>query len=239
MSTLGNYFKEKREERDLSLDEITQDTKLSKKQLEAIEADNFDLLPAPPYRQIFLRTYAEYLEISPSEFAKMMRDLKPTTQKVSPVSTSRLGRVFNLSFIGIAMLLAGAVLLLVSEETSTSAKPQADQIISATGAKNPLSGLTSAEELLPNKSEKAMELRIQAQGQTEAIIWTESDTLFQGILRPGQVGVWKSWQNFNVIIQHPKLVKLFLDGKNIEYQPGKDSDYKGVKIFPEKYTVMP
>jgi cytoskeletal protein RodZ len=62
---LGNTLKEARESRDLPLREIEWATKIKASYLEALEAEDFDSLPAPVYARGFLRTYALYLDLAP------------------------------------------------------------------------------------------------------------------------------------------------------------------------------
>ena len=62
---LGNTLKQARESRELPLREIEWATKIKASYLEALEAEDFDSLPAPVYARGFLRTYARYLDLDP------------------------------------------------------------------------------------------------------------------------------------------------------------------------------
>ncbi|MGQ9571767.1 MAG: helix-turn-helix domain-containing protein [Dehalococcoidia bacterium] len=55
-----------RQARGLTLEEVERDTRISRRYLEALENENFGLLPAPVYARGFLRTYARYLGLEPS-----------------------------------------------------------------------------------------------------------------------------------------------------------------------------
>ncbi len=61
--TLGECFKEARNEKGISIDEIVRDTNIPKKYLEAIEADNFEVFPGETYAMGFISNYAEALEV--------------------------------------------------------------------------------------------------------------------------------------------------------------------------------
>lgn len=61
--TLGEYFKDARKEKGISIDEIVRDTNIPKKYLEAIEADSFELFPGETYAMGFISNYAEALEV--------------------------------------------------------------------------------------------------------------------------------------------------------------------------------
>ena len=55
-----------RQARGLTLEEVERDTRISHRYLQALENENFGLLPAPVYARGFLRTYARYLGLEPA-----------------------------------------------------------------------------------------------------------------------------------------------------------------------------
>jgi cytoskeleton protein RodZ len=67
MSPLGETLQKARQARGVTLDEVSQETRISRRYLEALENENFGLLPAPVYARGFLRIYARYLGLEPAE----------------------------------------------------------------------------------------------------------------------------------------------------------------------------
>jgi cytoskeleton protein RodZ len=65
--TFGDWLRRQREVREISLRDIAERTKISFRYLEAMEADRFDLLPAPVFAKGFLREYARYVGLSPDD----------------------------------------------------------------------------------------------------------------------------------------------------------------------------
>lgn len=63
MAGIGEALRSTRERRGLSIAEVAQDTRISPRFLEALEAEQFDELPAPVYVRGFIRSYASYLKI--------------------------------------------------------------------------------------------------------------------------------------------------------------------------------
>jgi transcriptional regulator with XRE-family HTH domain len=61
--TLGEFFKEARRIKGISIDEIVRDTNIPKRYLEAIESDNFEPFPGETYAMGFISNYAEALEV--------------------------------------------------------------------------------------------------------------------------------------------------------------------------------
>jgi len=65
--SFGEWLRRQREMREISLRDIADRTKISLRYLEAMEADHFEILPAPLFAKGFLREYARYVGLSPDE----------------------------------------------------------------------------------------------------------------------------------------------------------------------------
>ncbi|HET9208866.1 MAG TPA: helix-turn-helix domain-containing protein [Thermoanaerobaculia bacterium] len=65
--SFGDWLRRQREMREITLRDIAERTKISLRYLEAMEADRFDLLPAPIFAKGFLREYARYVGLSPDD----------------------------------------------------------------------------------------------------------------------------------------------------------------------------
>ncbi|MEO8538984.1 MAG: helix-turn-helix transcriptional regulator [bacterium] len=65
MAGIGEALRSTRERRGLSIEEVARDTRISPRFLEALEAEQFDELPAPVYVRGFIRSYASYLKLEP------------------------------------------------------------------------------------------------------------------------------------------------------------------------------
>ena len=61
--TLGPHMQRKRKESGLSLEELSEKTRIRKHYLEKIEKGEFHLLPSRPYNRGFIRAYATYINI--------------------------------------------------------------------------------------------------------------------------------------------------------------------------------
>jgi len=64
---VGEYLREIRESRGLTLDDAASVTRIGKNYLQSIEEERFDKLPSPAYVKGFLRVYAGYLGLSGDE----------------------------------------------------------------------------------------------------------------------------------------------------------------------------
>jgi cytoskeletal protein RodZ len=74
MESYGEYLKSLREERGLSLDEISESTKIATANLRFLEQDRYDLLPPTVFVKGFIRSYVEALGLDPEEHLRRFED---------------------------------------------------------------------------------------------------------------------------------------------------------------------
>ena len=67
MNGIGQTLKEAREKKGLTLDDLQQTTKIQKRYLIAIEAENFDALPGDFYVRAFIQQYAKVVDLDGDE----------------------------------------------------------------------------------------------------------------------------------------------------------------------------
>jgi cytoskeleton protein RodZ len=63
MGAFGDRLRREREMRGITLDEITESTKIARRHLEALESEHFDQLPGSVFNKGFVRAYARFLGI--------------------------------------------------------------------------------------------------------------------------------------------------------------------------------
>lgn len=74
MSELGEVLKKARIEKNLTLDEIQEQTKIRKRYLEALEDGDFEVLPGKFYVRAFIKNYAEAIGLDAEEVLKYYED---------------------------------------------------------------------------------------------------------------------------------------------------------------------
>ena len=67
MPTLGEELRQKREQRGISLAEISEATRIGTRFLKAIETDNFSILPGGIFTRSFIRAYAKHVGMNEDE----------------------------------------------------------------------------------------------------------------------------------------------------------------------------
>ncbi len=121
-TTLGQYLKEQREKKGMSIDEVAIETNISRKYIEALEKDEYGFFPAEMYVTGFLTAYIEVLELDREHVLAMYRRLINKEQEapleafydyqtsVNKTSARKYVRIFVLILLTFGVL-AGAYYL--------------------------------------------------------------------------------------------------------------------------------
>lgn len=81
MRELGEYLRQIRQSRGISLEEVALNTRINIDYLRALEDGNFDVLPAEVYVLGFLKSYAEFMGIDPKELVERYEAHKPQKKR--------------------------------------------------------------------------------------------------------------------------------------------------------------
>jgi cytoskeletal protein RodZ len=76
MTAIGEQLKKAREQKNLSLDQVADDTNIAKRYLVALEEENFAAFPAEPYTIGFIRNYADYLGLRSEELVASYKGMR-------------------------------------------------------------------------------------------------------------------------------------------------------------------
>jgi transcriptional regulator with XRE-family HTH domain len=118
MAELGNTLSRARRARGITLEDAERDTHVSKRYLQALEAEDFSIFPAPVYARGFLRTYSRYLGLNPEELIRVFPngslavDITPLPTVARPPA-----QLINVNWLVaglVAIFLLGAGLLLLN-----------------------------------------------------------------------------------------------------------------------------
>jgi cytoskeletal protein RodZ len=81
VESLGQYLQRQREEKDLSFEEVLNETRIPPKSLKAIEADDYASLPADAFARGFYMLYARYLDLETDAVLKRYDQERTGTHK--------------------------------------------------------------------------------------------------------------------------------------------------------------
>ncbi len=132
MKTIGQIFREKREEKKLTWEEVEKAIKIRKKFLAALEKGEYDKLPQATFTRGFVKNYSEFLGLSANEMLALYRReyderkvesllpegvTKPFEEELVLITPKRLTIFF------VFLLLAGFFFYLFSEYRQLAGAP--------------------------------------------------------------------------------------------------------------------
>lgn len=130
----GAALRAERERQGMSVADVAQHTRLASRQIEALEADDYDLLPELPFVRGFIRSYARLLQIAPEPLlAGLPHDDHSSVPRMPPSVEAPFPSPFmvhrrNLVLVGAAVLLLVLLgLWLAWSPTSTVPAPVATE----------------------------------------------------------------------------------------------------------------
>jgi cytoskeletal protein RodZ len=114
VESLGDKLKAARESKGYNYDEVSRDTMIAARYIQALEEENFEVFPGEAYLLGFLRNYGEYLGLDPQELHNGYRALKIQEQPIpveellhTPSEAPKIIR--NVVIIVLAAALGGGV----------------------------------------------------------------------------------------------------------------------------------
>jgi cytoskeletal protein RodZ len=108
VESLGEKLRIAREAKNLNFDQVSRDTNIAARYLEALEAEQFSVFPGEPYIVGFLRNYGAYLDLDAQDLLALYRAFKIQEQ---PVPVEQLLK--NPSRLPKIMAIAAAVLVIL------------------------------------------------------------------------------------------------------------------------------
>ena len=76
MESIGEKLQTARKEKGYSLDQVSRETHIAKRFVEALEAEDFDAFPGEPYLIGFLKTYSGFLDLDSQEMVNLYKSFK-------------------------------------------------------------------------------------------------------------------------------------------------------------------
>lgn len=112
LSPLGETLRRARQSRGTTIEDAERVTRIPRKYLEALEQENYSILPAPVYARGFLRSYAGYLGLDPGELLPFFPVGHVEEPKLEPLPEVRQPRTWSMSG-AVAAAAVGALILIV------------------------------------------------------------------------------------------------------------------------------
>jgi transcriptional regulator with XRE-family HTH domain len=223
-------LKGKRESQDISLEQISNKTKINLKYLEAIESGNFSKLPET-YIRLFLKTYAEEIGVNPSEVLKSYKEYVESNKEQFEPETEKEQRQkqefslqnvrFNKKVLIVLIVLVFSIILLKQIfNRSQESLPVADSlnIITEIGPIDTISTIEKREIDVTQDGETISEiltLIIDSQDSCWIRSVIDYSSISETILMPNSQTILKANERFELILGRPHVVSLYLNGEEL------------------------
>jgi hypothetical protein len=229
---IGTSLREARLRQGLDFPEIEQATKIRGKYLRALEAEEFELLPAQTYVKGFLRSYAEFLGLDGqlyvdeynSRFVKSEEDLPFRPRRHSRVPRRRRGGLESSAVLG-AIVGIAVVTALVIAAWKFGGSSDENAVPPSTGLRAP---------------ERRAELVVRAAGgasRLEVHIRSSAGRqLFRGTLERGRAQRFLVERRLWVWIERPGKVQVRLNGRRASLP-----ESRSIRLFvtPRRIVTAP
>lgn len=92
---VGNILKKAREKRGLDLSQVEKRLKIRKKYLEALEQENWDILPGEVFLRGFLQKYAKFLGLDAQKILELYKRERVIQEKIEEKTSSKIPQPIN------------------------------------------------------------------------------------------------------------------------------------------------
>ena len=235
MFEIGTTLREARVRRKLTLQQVEDDTKIRVKYIQAMENEDFEVMPGSTYVKGFLRTYAAYLGLDADVIIDEYRSRAMPPEDQEPFGgSSALGRPphhrrrNNLLFVAIVALLIIAVLYILSIGSRPATTPPSTRP-GALGIKSSSPHPSASHSVKPKPTasataKKAIVLVLSAKGGAswlQATVTTASGTKVQtATLADGQSMTLSSTGPVDLRVANPPYLSVRINGGALKQLPG-------------------
>ncbi len=246
LSRVGKILRDKREERGLSIEYLSEELCLRKTLIEAIEKGNWGALPHEVYVRGFVREYAALVgaldEVAECSVAPEKTELvNPAAE--APVREKRKSgpRKFpgaRFVYFGIlAVVMLFFVYDKIEKERALSSKTERASHVNRTSeAEKEVSGVSSVSEVKSGSETNKLsaisgtkKLMITCHERTWVSVVIDGKEKKEFMLSPEEIIMVNGTERFDLLVGNAGGVKLLLNGKDVEFT-GKSGEVKRVQL---------
>lgn len=235
MFSIGDTLAEAREKKGQSLKDAEKETKIRAKYLEALEQNKFGLIPGDAYVKIFIREYANFLNIDPnpliSEY-KEKHESSPHYEKLGPVNLDaprKPQRRFLTGFLIVVLLCIGAFFIwqsgvwknrgekaVVAEkikpvDSGSQKKALENMALDKTASEGTNTPPPAAQPPPPQQKFTVRVKTIDGKSSLLKVV-VDGQVVFEDHLRFREVKEWSGLSKIVLTIGNPKAVQVEKDG---------------------------
>ncbi|MBL0700736.1 MAG: DUF4115 domain-containing protein [Desulfosarcina sp.] len=252
--SFGRLLRSLRRDKNMTLDDLFEITRVSKTMLELIEKEDHERLPAAVLVKNFLRSYADAVSADRDEIVRLYlrsnenagRNLRLEASRAEPDKRFRPG--FLLAVAALAVIIGLTVFMMRkgAEEPIATIEPQAASIEQGAAEEPqadllneqnpPEEGVAEVVEELPEAEEapvavvpEKLLLKIISVEDTWLKVIIDSHDSTEYTLKPGDSLEFEAFSGYNILIGNATGVQLFLNDKPIEV-PGRTGQVVTIQV---------
>ncbi len=235
--TVGQFLRQEREKRNISLEAISKSTRITLKNLESLEKDDFQAFSAPIFLKSFLRAYAQAIGLDPHQVIAMYEEKTEVPEESLPskkdIAAGKPGNALKYIVPIIIIIIAVIIIILAVSrkpaapppprpaETSAPAKEQPAPPVQEQPA--PPTKTTPAPEGKPSSpppppetagEKKALRhvLKIKALEKVWLRIQIDDRPAIDALLKPEETGTWRAGNRIEVLLGNAGGSEVSFDG---------------------------
>ena len=219
--SLGKYLKRERENRKISLKEVSKQIKVREPFLKAVEEDRRELLPSVTYVKGFLSAYAKYLGLDPNEVILRYEAESKGEPVIRPEALPERRVLWNPKYLGTigGVIIVGFVALYLILSSSQPPvvplppKPEAKKAIPP--APRPLAPpLVNEAPAAP--AEKEMILQIKAVEKTWVAVQIDDQPVREATFWPGESYTYRAAKQIQLILGNAGGLEMTFNERRLE-----------------------
>lgn len=222
-ASVGATLRRLRLEKNLTVEQIAQDTKIHIKFIRALEEEHWAEFPARVYLEGFLKRYADLLGTSGEELLKILRpalqnEVKPGFSSPAPredrngetTMTPSASRPLWFLAVSAGLVMGLALVYVKLDERRARVEYVAPVVPLAVPAPAPVAPPAPAVH----------DVRLSATSPVWVRVWLDGKVKFEGILPATVEKAWTAEDSLRVMAGNPSILTVLVDGKPVTVQPG-------------------
>ena len=217
MRELGDFLRQAREEKGVTLEEIQSRTKIRRRYLEALEEGEFRIIPGEVYLRGFLQNYAEAVGLQPRQVLEFYDRLRAAASVPSPEETAafapakeELDRRLRFSWWQAAVV-AGSIILLLALVVLAFRGRGAAPARKPAGVQGLALQAPIPQE--PAPAEEGLRLLLTYIGRCWVSIECDGRQTFQGTVEAGTIQEWEAREHITARFGNAGAVRAELNGE--------------------------
>lgn len=240
MPTVGEILRSEREKKGLSIKDIEKATSIRVLYLEAIEQDNYSVIPGEVYLKGFIRNYANYLNLDAQSVMELYRQSKvpstteeenssdnksdqPSTGRPAAGNASRSGNTSKLIIAGIAGIIIIGSLWWAIGNRNTPQQSMPEPKPAPTAPVAPSQPAVQNPPIADKPANQAKPILVTAK-YTDSC-WTsviaDGKEIYEGIPKIGETFTWEAQGNLSVQLGNASGVEMTYNGQSLGKLGGK------------------